>query len=325
MSASVKRCLFALLPMALAAQAVAATGAIFDGLELPARTRFAAGLNLSAFLGSPLDELWRKELGQGQNPFDALRATTGIDFEKDLDAIAIASSGPAEAGQRGLVVASGRFDVYALARRLEVKSGVTWKAVQGGTIYSLPSQASGLGALAFHGSDRILLGTQSSVAEALGRPTSEAATAAAVNFKALLREVPSATAFWVVVDSEGLAPLAGEGPDAGKLAAFKLPALQSLMLTGDLSPDLSFELVAEADDDAAARNLADAVRGFVALAALQAAEQPELQQLATAVNVSASGRRLKATARVRYELLEKLKSRSAKVTAPTKGGSSVKP
>jgi hypothetical protein len=80
--------------------------------------------------------------------------------------------------------------------------------------------------------------------------------------------------------------------------------LESLIVTGDLDPAVTLSITAEARDDAAARNLADIVRGFTALAALEAGEKPELRELASAVSVSTEGRRVHASARLAYELFD---------------------
>ena len=57
-----------------------------------------------------------------------------------------------------------------------------------------------------------------------------------------------------------------------------LPNLQSLLVTGDLESAVSLSVTGETTDEAAAKNLADVVRGFTALIALQAAQKPELKE-----------------------------------------------
>jgi hypothetical protein len=85
-----------------------------------------------------------------------------------------------------------------------------------------------------------------------------------------------------------------------------LPPLQSLTLTGDLDPQLSLALTGVAADEAGATKLADVVRGFVALMSLQAAQKPELQELASAFNVATEANRVLISARIPYELLDAL-------------------
>jgi hypothetical protein len=98
--------------------------------------------------------------------------------------------------------------------------------------------------------------------------------------------------------------------EEGKAASISLPQLKSITVTGDLDPQVSIEVSGEAADDAAARNLADIVRGFVALASLQAAQKPELQQLASAFNVATEQNRVLVTARVPYAMIDALEAKA---------------
>ncbi len=105
------------------------------------------------------------------------------------------------------------------------------------------------------------------------------------------------------------------GAPAGSGATLNLPTLRSLTVTGDLDPLVSLAITGEALDEPGARNLADVVRGLVALAAIQAQQKPELQQLASAVNVATEANRVLVTARIPYELLDAL-SAGARRPAP---------
>ena len=67
---------------------------------------------------------------------------------------------------------------------------------------------------------------------------------------------------------------------------------------------------------AAATNLADIVRGFVALASLQAGQKPELKDLAQAISVSTEKSQVHVNARFSYELLEALQPKRAAITPP---------
>jgi hypothetical protein len=85
-----------------------------------------------------------------------------------------------------------------------------------------------------------------------------------------------------------------------------LPAQQSVTVTGDLDPQVSLQVVGGAKDALAAKNLADVVRGFVALVSLQAQQKPELQQLASAFTVATEEDRVLVSARIPYEMIEAL-------------------
>jgi hypothetical protein len=112
-------------------------------------------------------------------------------------------------------------------------------------------------------------------------------------------------------------PKAIPGPGGpGTSQSIELPALKSLMVTGDLEPQVSLDITGEAADEPAAKNLADVVRGFVALASLQANQKPELKQLASAISVTTEASRVHVAARVPYEVLDSLQPRPPRSAPP---------
>jgi len=85
-----------------------------------------------------------------------------------------------------------------------------------------------------------------------------------------------------------------------------LPSLQSLSVTGELDPLIAVTITGEAVDGAAAKSLADGVRGLVGLFTLQAASKPELKDLASAITVATDENRVLVNARIPYETLDAL-------------------
>jgi hypothetical protein len=140
---------------------------------------------------------------------------------------------------------------------------------------------------------------------------------------ALVQSVRPGATFWTAGDQSLLSqmPQGLPAPGGGSLT---LPGMRSLIVTGDLDPSVSFEAVAQAADENAARQLGDVVRGLIALATLQASQRPELQQLASALTVTTEASRVRVNGRVSYELLDALQrqmprsapSRPAPPTAP---------
>ena len=103
-------------------------------------------------------------------------------------------------------------------------------------------------------------------------------------------------------------PTSVPGPARATAPRSPCPRCKSLTVTGDLDPQVSLAITGEAADEPAAKNLADVVRGFVALVSLQAQQKPELQQLASAVSVATEANHVLVTARIPYELLDALQS-----------------
>jgi hypothetical protein len=133
----------------------------------------------------------------------------------------------------------------------------------------------------------------------------------------LLERVKPGSSFWMVGDQSLLQSMPSVIPaPGGNGNSITLPALKSLVVTGELDPAVSLSVTGDTSDDAAATNLADIVRGFVALASMQASQRPELKDLAQAISVSTEKSQVHVNARVSYELLEALQPKRAAITPP---------
>ncbi len=297
--------------LVLAAARLQAAGPVPAGFDPPEGTRVLAGFDLQAFLASPLYARLERD-GKGLSAdLQRLRDETGLDLERDVDQAVFAGSRPGDGAEHMLVHVSGRFDRYALGRSIEKKGRATWRSVAGNTLYLLSESKGSGGALAFLGDHAVVLGSRADVEallEGRGGRRSPLLDVAA--------DVPSSAAFWLAADGElarSMSP-GGSSPAPGQPAgpgAFALPPLRSILVSGDLDPQLRLEVRAEAMDEAAARNLADAVRGLVALASMQAAQRPGLQKLASGIQVASQGTRATLKVAIPWELLDELDQKPA--------------
>ncbi len=295
----------------LAAGRLLAAGPVPAGFDPPEGTRVLGGVDVQAFLASPLYARLERE-GKGLSAdLQRLRDETGLDLERDVDRVVFAGGNPGDGAEHVLVHVSGRFDRYALGRAIEKKGRATWRSVAGNTLYLLNEGKGSGGALTFLGDHALVLGSRADVEALLeGRagPRSPLLDVAA--------DVPSSAAFWLAADGQlarSVSP-GGASPPPGQPAGpagFALPPLRSILVTGALEPQLRVEARAEALDEAAARNLADAVRGLVALASLQAAQKPELQKLASGIQVASQGARATLKIAIPWELLDELDKKPA--------------
>jgi hypothetical protein len=325
--------------LVVSAGAVAAVGALFldparaavgplppQALALPSGTRFVMGLDVKRFVASPFYEKYSSAGGASRlRAFSELEEKTGINPERDLDQVYAAGSQAGVSGRSGdgIVVVVGRFDRYKVARAIETeKRGVTSKNVQGTTVYLFNEDRSGRGsgAAAFLDDETLVMGTQPSVEQVVtARARGEAPLRENTALRSLLESVKPGSTFWMVGDQTLLSnmPRTIPGPGGpGTSQSLELPALKSLVVTGDLEPQVSLDVTGEAADEAAARNLADVVRGLVALASLQASQKPELKQLASAVSVTTEASRVHVAARVPYEVLDSLQPRRSAPAPP---------
>jgi hypothetical protein len=288
-----------------------------EALILPADARFVMGFDVKRFAASPFYERYASRRGMQPEGLRELEEKTGLDPARDIDQIIVAGS-PA-AGHTGLVMALGRFDLYKLGRTLETEGKAAGHTVEGVTVYALKEGDARPLALAFLDEGTLLFGPRDQVEAAVGsRLRGEAPLRKNAALIALAEKVRPGSTFWMVGDQSLLAGLPASVPAPGAQgsgASVSLPALRGLIVTGDLDPEVSLSITGEAADDAAAKNLADVVRGFVALMSLQAQQKPELQQLASAVTVATEANRVLVSARLPYEMIDALQAK-ARPTAP---------
>jgi hypothetical protein len=288
-----------------------------EALSFPADTRFVMGLDMKRFVASPFYQRMNAQAAASgrARPFADLEQKTGLNPERDVDQVILAGArGPEKGGGQGAVLVLGRFDRYKVARAIETegRAKVTTKTLAGNTLYLFNEGRTGeaRAAVAFVDDGALVMGTQRDVEHIVGaRSRGEATLGGNAALLALVESVRPGATFWLAGDQTALQgmPKMLPGPGgAGTSQSIELPALKSVIVTGDLDPDVALDVTGEAADEAAARNLADVVRGFVALATLQAGQKPELKQLASAVSVTTDQSRVRVNARFPYALLDTL-------------------
>lgn len=279
-----------------------------EGLSLPGDARFVAGFDVKRLTESPF---YQKYAPKGGRPdaFADIEGRIGLNPERDLDQVLIAGR-DGDPGA-GVAMVFGRFDRAKVSQAVEARKGeVTWKALSGTNVYLFKEGSRRAAALAFLDDRTLVIGSQAGV-EATVQAHAQGAGGLKGNPRllALLEQVKPGSAFWMVGDQSLLRNLPNAIPmpgGQGGSTSMTLPNLQSLLVTGDLEQAVSVSVTGETTDEAAAKNLADVVRGFTALIALQAAQKPELADLGSAINVSTEGRLVLLRARFPYELLDAL-------------------
>jgi ADP-ribose pyrophosphatase YjhB (NUDIX family) len=296
-------------------QARAAVGPMpGEALVLPADSRFVMGFDVKRFTASPFYARFASERGMQPEALRELEEKTGLDPARDIDQIVVAGS-PTAGKAGGVVMVFGRFDTYKLGRAMETEGKAVGHNVGGVSVYGFKeddAHAQPL-ALALLDETHLLFGPRAEVEAAVGsRTRGETPLRTNAALLGLVEKVRPGSTFWMVGDQSLLAgmPAAVPAPGGAEGATVSLPALKSLTVTGDLDPQVSLNLTGEAADEPAAKNLADVVRGFVALMSLQSRQKPELQQLASAVTVATEQNRVLVSARVPYELLDALRAQA---------------
>jgi hypothetical protein len=276
-----------------------------EGLVLPAETRFVMGVDVKRFTASPMFTRYADREGMRPKAMRDLEEKTGLDLARDIDQIVVAGSREGGPQSKPLVLVLGRFDVEKIGRSLEAEARANARTHEGVKIFSFADKA-GTSAVGFLDEHTLVFGPTDRV-DTVAASHAQGAAPLSENTEmvALVESVKPGSTFWMVGDQNALSALPSAIPGQGG-AAMNLPPLQSLTLTGDLDPQLSLALTGVAADEAGATKLADVVRGFVALMSLQAAQKPELQELASAFNVATEANRVLISARIPYELLDAL-------------------
>jgi hypothetical protein len=293
-----------------------------EALILPADARFVMGFDVKRFTASPFYARYASQRGMQPEALRELEEKTGLNPARDVDQIVVAGPSGTGAGTKSLVLAIGRFDLYKLGRALETEGKARGYNHGGVTVYALKEEGPQAMAIAFLDEKQLLFGQKERVETAVSSHTAGGTPLKAnASLLALVEKVRPGSTFWMVGDQSLLSGMPTSVPAPGASAdgaTVSLPALQSLTVTGDLDPQVSLSITGEAKDELAAKNLADVVRGFVALMSLQAQQKPELQQLASAVTVATEQNRVLVSARIPYELLDALQAKAKPAVAPAK-------
>ncbi len=285
-----------------------------DGLLLPADARFVIGIDVKRFTASPL---YKKFAAQARpDTFRDLEEKTGLNLERDVDQVLIAGR-PAGSSVPGVAIVLGSFDTYKLGRAIETnaKAKAAGRSFLGYTEYVFNEAGKEPGALALLDGQALVIGTSAAVEAAL-TARSQGATPLRTNpsIMGLLERVKPGSTVWMVGDQSLLQNLPSTIPAPGSGGSgnfITLPALKSLIVTGDLDPMVALSITGDTPDEAAAKNLGDVVRGFVALASLQASQRPEFKDLASAISVTTEASRVQVNARIPYEMLDALQPKKA--------------
>jgi hypothetical protein len=266
-----------------------------EALFILADARYVMGLDATRFFASPFHKRYAQDAASRPAALRDLEAKTGLSPERDVERVFAAGGGPGD--NRGVALIQGRFDRTRIARSIETeRKGVTRKQHLGATVYLFGEESQSPGALTFLGDHEILLGTQRGVEAVIARQVVRPALPPGGIAELVGRVKPGST-FWLVGDQTVFSALQGVAQTG---APITLPALKSLVVTGDLDPDVSISIVGDAADPTGAKNVADIVRGLIGLLSLQAGQKPELATEANQVHVDA---------RIPYTLVEALSPR----------------
>jgi hypothetical protein len=273
-----------------------------DGPEelklVPADAKVVAYANVRDVMNSELRQKVR-QLRPDNPQHGNFETETGINIENDIDAV-VASIGMADNhAENALVIARGRFDQVRIEGLIREHGGqaTDYKGKRLLTHRGAPNQTPGHDdmALAFVEPGLVAFGTAAAVREAVDRWNAASSTAGKTErgrnitdnaeVMGLVRDIDDGNA-WAVGRFEALASRAKLPAEVTK----RLPPINWFAASGHVNGGLRGMVRAEAHDEAAAQNLRDVVRGFMALARLQSSATPELSTLVNSLEIGGDGK-----------------------------------
>jgi len=241
--------------------------------------RIVSGANYKKYMAGAMADAGKdlKELEQ----------KTGLNFERDIEGFYGAGS-RVGTEQAGVFVLVGNFDPERIGKAIkeDPKSKATTTTVEGFTVYEMKEGEKVSGHLAIPGGRVIVAGTPALVASTLANfKGGKGGVASNPELVTALKAIEASQTFWVLATPKAMAdaPKPGEGMPP-------VPLPKSVLFTGQFDPSVSLKLLGEMADEAAAKDLAEKLNGFKAMAAMFAADKPDVAQAAQALSIVNAGK-----------------------------------
>jgi hypothetical protein len=282
------------LTAVLATGFVAWAGGAAIGSSTPAEIAYVPGdaqmvayADVRQVMSSPFRDRFRQfDIDNGARP-DGLEARTGINLERDVDSVLVASTGRNQVptpSDRALLVARGRFDMVRIEGLMR-QQGAQIDQYRGQRVVWIKDGANDA-ALTVAEPGLLLFGAGDGVRAALDAKAGAAqGISANGEFMALVNDVDEGTA-WSVAKFDSIS---GSTPLPGGVIN-QLPPINWLAASGRIDSGLHGLVRAEAQDERSAQDLRDVVQGFLSLARLQGSRDPAYKGMLDSVMLNAQGK-----------------------------------
>ena len=265
---------------------------------VPRNATLVAFANVTEVMGSTLRERLRAVMPNAPSGQHDLQEQTGINIETDIDRIVACLAprldGSSQLPGTGLVLARGRFNdvkIEALMREhgavVEDYKGVRLIVAEPGAHTDAQGRARPGDSLsvAFIESGLVALGSTPLVRNAVDLKSGGDNVTANEELMNLVQSLESGN-LWAVGRFDALTSQARLPGDLAQ----RLPAITWFSASGHVNGGLSGILRAEARDDASAADLRDVVRGFLALAKMQAGTRPDILAMVQSLQLGGTGK-----------------------------------
>jgi len=232
---------------------------------------------------------------------DDFEQKTGINIENDIDEVVAALTAESEAqAERALVLARGRFDVVRIEGLIREHGGQV-SDYKGTRLLTHPGGHEGEMALAFVEPGLVAFGSAPSVRQAIDRKSGGPNVTSNSELMGLVRDIDDGNA-WAVGRFDAIANRAR----LPREVAGQLPPINWFAASGHVNGGIRGVVRAEARDEAAAQNLRDVIRGFMALARMQAGARPELNTMMNSLELGGEGNTVSLAFSVPSEVIDML-------------------
>jgi hypothetical protein len=247
---------------------------------VPADATVVAFADVREVMDSQVRQKLLKLSPDGDAGAELFHAETGINIQTDVDGIVATMSGPPAANgtPRPLLLIRGRFDRSRIEAAIREKGG-TVSDYNGHRLITLENE---LG-LAFVEPNLAAVGVPTAVQRAIDTKASGQNVTANANIMRLVKELDGNA--WAVAD---IASVTSGNLLPAELRQ-QLPPVTWLAIGGRIDDSVRGVIRAETRDEAAANNLRDVIRGFIALARMQTGQHPELAELINAIELGGQG------------------------------------
>jgi hypothetical protein len=255
---------------------------------IPQNAAVVAYANVRDVMNSEFRQRFR-QLEPRSSERDAFEEKTGLDIERDIDSVVAAFLPSAEPSanrpeKSAVVLARGRFEAARL-ESLALEHGGTVEDYKGKRLLRHDERARGEEmAVGFVEPDVVALGSLEAVKLAIDAGTDKRNVLSNNELMRLVAELDNSNA-WAVGRFDALAREARLPSDVQA----QLPTVTWFSAAGHINGGVSGTFKAEARDEAAAQNLRDVVRGFLAMARIQAGSRPGIQQMVDSLQLSGEG------------------------------------
>jgi len=276
---------------------------------VPQNAAVVAYANVRDVMNSEFRQHFRQHEPSSQERNEFLEKT-GVNIEQDIDSVVAAfvpSSDPSSnrPEKSAVVLARGRFEAGRL-ETLALEHGGSAEDYMGKRLLIHQGDAPGDAmAVGFVEPNLVALGGLEAVRQAIDAGSSNRNVMSNNDLMRLVADLDNSNA-WAVGRFDELAREARLPAEVQG----QLPPVTWFSVAGHINGGLSGVLKAEARDEAAAQNLRDIVRGFLAMARLQSGSRPGIQQLVDSLQLTGEGTTVALSFNIPSEFFDALEAMS---------------